>query len=534
MLSEIRCNAFAQKVIKFQNGLNVILGTDSGTNSIGKSTFLLIVDYAFGGKAYASSIDILRNVEEHDIFFSFVFNDDTHIFSRSNTNSGVVWKCNAKYEKIEEITLDEYCNWLNKQYEINLPALSFRDAVGRYIRVYTKKNCDEFHPLHYFPTEKSENAIFAFLKLCNEYAPLEIIQKEAKASKDALEAFKKAQRLKFVANITKKEYEANITAIGKLHEELQELSDGLENNLLDVNAVASEHAVYIKKLLSRVRRARSLIKSRYDALDENGEYKFSATTDNFQELVRFFPGANIARIEEIENFHKQISSIFKKELSAERKKIKETLDEYDAIIQEHESQLRALITDPKLSKMVLTKHADILKQIERMQNENEAYLKKEKLLAQSKADADRYDEIKLKQFAITSLRVNTEMQRINDLIYNGLYQAPQLCFTNSSYRFFTPDDTGTGIAYKGLIVYDLAMLTLTKLPILVHDSVILKQISDDAIERIMELYAGFDKQVIIALDKQSSYSSATEKTLLERAILILSPGGGELFGRSWG
>lgn len=534
MLSEIRCNAFAQNVIKFQNGLNVILGTDSGTNSIGKSTFLLIVDYAFGGREYSRSNDILRNVEEHDIFFSFVFNGSTHVFSRSNTNSGIVWKCNEQYEKIEEITLEEYCNWLNEQYSIKLPALSFRDAVGRYIRVYTKKNCDEFHPLHYFPTEKSENAIFAFLKLCNEYAPLAKIQKEVKASKEALEAFKKAQRLKFVANISKKEYEANIVEIGKLYEELQALTDGLENNLLDVDAVASEHAVYIKKLLSRARRARSLVKSRYDALDENGEYRFSATTDNFEELLRFFPGANIARIEEIEAFHKQISSIFKRELNAERKKIKEILDEYDVIIQEYETQLRTVISDPKLSKMVLTKHADILKRIERMQNENDAYLKKEKLSEQAKEDADRYDEIKLQQFGIASLRVNTEMQRINNLIYNGLYQSPQLCLNNANYRFFTPDDTGTGIAYKGLIVFDLAMLNLTKLPVLVHDSVILKQIADDAIERIMELYSASEKQVIIALDKQSSYSAATEKTLTERAVLVLSPGGGELFGRSWG
>ena len=44
-------------------------------------------------------------------------------------------------------------------------------------------------------------------------------------------------------------------------------------------------------------------------------------------------------------------------------------------------------------------------------------------------------------------------------------------------HLFTPDDTGTGIAYKGLVVYDLAVLGLTRLPVLVHDSVVLKQIS---------------------------------------------------------
>lgn len=107
-------------------------------------------------------------------------------------------------------------------------------------------------------------------------------------------------------------------------------------------------------------------------------------------------------------------------------------------------------------------------------------------------------------------------------------------FTENGYHFFTPDDTGTGIAYKGLVVYDLAVLGLTELPVLAHDSVVLKQISDDAIERIVELYSTGGKQVIIALDKQDSYSEKTAKLLGEAAVLRLTSNGQELFGKSWG
>ena len=38
-----------------------------------------------------------------------------------------------------------------------------------------------------------------------------------------------------------------------------------------------------------------------------------------------------------------------------------------------------------------------------------------------------------------------------------------------------------------MIVYDLAVLSLTALPILVHDSYLLKQIQDISIEKILEL-----------------------------------------------
>lgn len=49
MLAEIYCEKFHQEKIKFSNTLNVILGTNAGDNSIGKSTFMLIIDFVFGG-----------------------------------------------------------------------------------------------------------------------------------------------------------------------------------------------------------------------------------------------------------------------------------------------------------------------------------------------------------------------------------------------------------------------------------------------------------------------------------------------------
>ena len=49
-----------------------------------------------------------------------------------------------------------------------------------------------------------------------------------------------------------------------------------------------------------------------------------------------------------------------------------------------------------------------------------------------------------------------------------------------------------------------------------------------------ELYSSCGKQVIIALDKQDSYSEKTSRLLGESAVLRLSSNGQELFGRSWG
>ncbi len=74
MLKEIVCSKFKQEKIEFHKGLNVVLGDELGSNFIGKSTFLMIIDYVYGGKDYVmKSTDVQRNVGNHIIKFAFSF-----------------------------------------------------------------------------------------------------------------------------------------------------------------------------------------------------------------------------------------------------------------------------------------------------------------------------------------------------------------------------------------------------------------------------------------------------------------------------
>ena len=120
------------------------------------------------------------------------------------------------------------------------------------------------------------------------------------------------------------------------------------------------------------------------------------------------------------------------------------------------------------------------------------------------------------------------------MLFRSRKTSPTLTISDAShYVFFTPRDGGTGAQYKGLVVFDLAMLELTRLPVIAHDSVMLKHIEDDAIEKIVELYASTPKQVFIAMDKEGSYTPKTQKILEATKVLQLSPGAGALFGRTW-
>jgi hypothetical protein len=70
--------------------------------------------------------------------------------------------------------------------------------------------------------------------------------------------------------------------------------------------------------------------------------------------------------------------------------------------------------------------------------------------------------------------------------------------------------------------FDLAILALTDLPAIAHDSLILKNISDGSIDGIMKIYNQSEKQIFIAFDKQDSYGPQTTAAACNRSTFILS------------
>lgn len=533
MLSEIYCDKFYQKTIRFREGLNVVLGTPDADNSIGKSTLLLIVDYAFGGDTYARASDIVKNIGEHKIGFKFQFEDGEYAFLRAVPDSAKIWRCDSDYGPLDLIAKEQFTEWLSKKYELNLYQLSFRDAVGRYIRVYGKDNYDEKHPLNITSKEPNQKAKKALLKLFDGYKVLSDYEKVANEAKEECQTYKKAQENNFIVKIRKRQYEKNEKEVTNKKKEIEELTQKLDKGLLDIDTSASERAIELKRELTPQKRMRSKLHNKIALLDENLNYTFSETTESFEQLKQFFPSVNVKHLSEIETFHKKIATIFDAELQEERKRTQKQLDEVNKDIQLLENELSGLVKNPNLSTVVLQKYAETLTQIEKMQQENEAYRKRVLLDERNKTASKNLERVQKEQYGGVEATINSEMERINATLYSEKANPPILHLEGNSYEFFTQDDTGTGIAYKGLVVYDLAIASLTKLPILVHDSLILKQISDEAVENILVRYMESGKQVIISLDKQDSYSKRTAEILEKQCVLHLAPNGRELFGRAW-
>lgn len=91
MLKEIWSERFKnhdspETAIKLKNGLNIVIGiTETGEesgNSLGKSTFLHIIDFIFGGESFLKTKSF-ENAGEHKIYYMFEFSGKKYRFCRT-------------------------------------------------------------------------------------------------------------------------------------------------------------------------------------------------------------------------------------------------------------------------------------------------------------------------------------------------------------------------------------------------------------------------------------------------------------------
>ena len=174
MLVEVRCDKFVsngktREPIRFHAGLNAVLGDDNGSNSIGKSTFLMILDFVFGGSDYVKKcVDVQENVKEHTICFAFSFDGQTYYFSRNTVDYNNVVKCDAEYQALPDedpLSLQQYGEFLCEHYALSAEGITWRGAIARFIRVYKRDTLDEERPLRSSTDEKTADATKGYIRL---------------------------------------------------------------------------------------------------------------------------------------------------------------------------------------------------------------------------------------------------------------------------------------------------------------------------------------------------------------------------------
>lgn len=550
MLYEVYCEKFAIKEndmfiprgrIRLKDGLNTILGDKHAENSIGKSTFLLIIDFCFGGDDYVDST--INNAKDYvpnqNICFAFKFGNKIEYFSRSTVTPYEVYKCNDEYEIVSEaMPIAEFRDYLKRAYGITVE-MSFRDVVGRYMRIYGRENYSERFPLKY-GDESSSAGVVALEKLFGVYAAIETYKREYDRKKEEQNTRKKAADYGYITApaTTQTEVKNNEKEIARLEAELEKLTFRQDVDLSEESTQRVDAAAGIKARITNLKRKRNRLVSQRNAVQNNIKGGTAPSNEDLTELEQFFPHVNMEHLSEIINFHVKIQSILSDEMADEVARLDILIDEVTKEMTKLEEEQRTLGIPVNFSKKYMQQFLEYQEKLKVLKAKNSGYIATKNDAAATKAAKLELERVRESQLSIIQKMLNEEMVHLNDMIYDGERYAPDITFEstrtgNPKYRFKTEADGGTGTNYKGLIVFDLSVLALTQLPVVAHDSLIFKNIADLPIDRIMQVYNQCTKQVFIAFDKKDAFSNTTRQIIDSTTVLELHENGGELFGWMW-
>ena len=545
--------------IRFHAGLNAVLGTQKRSNSIGKSTFLLVIDFVFGGSDYLQS-NAHTFVGEHEIYFTFRFDDTLHRFCRKTIDKDVVFLCEncsqaeeeARLKRIDEKSaterdlhpyvltdevwkVDDFCKFLFAAYKIPSENITFRNIVSRYFRVYGRPNNDEHHPLHNTPREPAAEAITALQKLFGETEQIKDLKANEKIRKEERDAYKAAQKFRLVNHITtQKALKPAQEELENLKREMTTLVKEKDREVENADLSRSNEAAAINRKLAVLRRNRSRLSSQLEALNINMDGNTTVTQSDIRDLAHYFPSANIAELEKIDNFHHKIRKVLSSEIAEEREALSSSISNLDSEINGLQEQLRSIGIPTRLPTPFLAKHADLSLRIRDLEEQIKSFQSNKEVDDAYKKARDLLKEAQEKELPRIAGEINAQMVRVSDAILGSEREAPRLDLKDGkSYTFGTSTNDGTGNNYKNMIIYDLSILEKTGLPAIIHDSYILTDIGDAPVSTIVKQYLKISKQVFIAFDKTQSYGEETDKVLNDSGVLYLSDNGGELYGWSW-
>lgn len=534
MLYKLYCSEFREKEITFHEGLNVVTGDEVASNSIGKSTILMIIDFIFGGEKYiTTNSGAIDAVGHHTFKYALKFDEELFYFIRSTDNYKYISICNENYVVKKEIETQKYTEWLQQKYDCKLLDMSFRDIIGRYSRVYGKENLNEKKPIQYFEKETSKHSIESLLKLFDKYSVLKAYDKQLEKLNNDKKTLEKAAVLEFVPSITTKtSYNNNAKKITELSNEMDELKKNIINSSTDIEALVSKDILAMRSEKSKLITEKNRLNNKLNRVQNNLNYKNSNIQPELNKFVKYFPDFNVELVKEVDQFHKTISKNLKAELKNSAKELQSQIKELDNDISSIDKEIVNKLNIKNAPRMEVEKIVELVAHINRLRDENEYYEKKTNYTANIKSTKQDYN--KLKESALDDIcnQMNSLMEKINTKIYVDGKRSPNLNIHGSKYSFKTYGDTGTGTAYANLITFDLALLELTCLPSCTHDLPLLKNIENAALSNIINLYSELEKQIFISLDKVKSYGDETYNIIEQKKVLELSKNK-LLFNKNW-
>ena len=535
MLTEIYCEAFGtEKHIPFTLGLNIIQGR--GGNSIGKSTVLKIIDYAFGGKYYSdSNDDVIKHVGDHEICFAHTFEGITFYFKRNAKHGDkVAWCEDNTYTAVKETTTDEFCDWLLNKYPFQSRAMTFRDLVGLYCRIWNKPNKEVNRPLYKHSSQNISDSIMSLIKLFDKYAPLQELDEHRKYLKKHKAILNSASRFHVINLPNAADYKKFKKEIAEISTKISVLEGVISSASADNYVQLDDNSAALFERRSYLSRQHNHIVRELKRIESNISQLCPIESETFCSLQEFFPNINIERLEEVQVFHTSLQKILRAELEEERSNLLQQLQDIEAEINSNEKAVQELTGLPTQAAKAIDELQSLIRKHEQLKKQIELFEDKRSDLEQEKAIEVTLEKLMSEITTEIQTSINLKIKEFSHAITSGNSKAPTLSLATNHYSYGVEDNTGTGKAYTDLVLFDLAILSLTDLPILIHDSFLFNNIDDETKRSFLILYSKFtNKQVFISLDDfLGNGNEVIDKISFSSTRLYLSEKA-MLFGKDW-
>jgi hypothetical protein len=523
MLREIRCEMFRTGEVQFSAGLNVVLGDENATNSIGKSTMLMVVDFVFGGKTLLThNADVIAELGHHAYEFAFEFEGERHHFRRDTRTPEDVLVCNAGYEVESTMSIDAFTAFLKRAYELPTEDQSFRAAVGLHLRVWGKDNLLVDRPLHGSPSQPARDCIDNLIKTFDLYDGIRDKEAASRKSEAALKALRNASAHELVPHITKRDYLAAQAQIVALERDLDDVRRNLASYATSLGDLINKEVLALKLRKHELSERRLNLAGRLQRVERNLGGKRAIRGQNFEDLQRFFPQVNVHRLEEIEAFHNGVGKILKIQLEQSKEQLTQELAAIDAEIVSIDAHMAAKLGTIEKPETLVDHVYEVALSLRDARASKAGYEMLTDLREAVKNDRAALADEKSRILNVVQTAVNNGMREIVSALAGEQRKSPRLSLDMASYSFEVYEDTGTGTAYFGLALFDLAVFRATRLPVVAHDSILFKNIENDSVSKLIDVYVQSDKQSFIALDEIKKYGAAAAEALRAHCVLQLS------------
>lgn len=525
MLKEIQCSFFNDEKIKFHQGLNIILGDDDAKNSIGKSTALMVIDFVFGGTSFTSDdAGVIKALGHHNYDYYFEFSGKNYYFSRSTQNADIVSICDKDYNKLEELSLGGYHEKLKELYGLKNLQSTFRSIVGSFARIWKKGELDPDHPFMASIKEQSGVPIGRLIDIFERSNEISAEKKVIDACKERKKLISKSMDAEIIPKINKTQYIKNEVLIDENTIQLEKQKLSLAETLNVYEALFDEQLRQMQQRKNTLVEERSDVLNKIKRLEKEVLGVTTRVSANIALVKEFFPNVNVERLEQVESFHQKIGNSVKKELKLELGLSQSKESELSAEIQLLSQQINMALKSKGMPTDVFKKLFDLQRAIDKAIEENKFFSEKEQLNDAIRVASERLGNVYSCIFRDIEEKTNLKLKNFNRVVYSLKRSSPILKINNiSSYDFSSPNDAGTGKSYVGLIGFDLAMLSLTKVPFVIHDSIVYKNIEVTATQRIFRIVSAIkSKQIFLSFDESKKFGSQVEEIIKKSTVIKLS------------